>query len=267
MELITSLQNPRIKALVRLHDGSHRRRQGLFLVEGRREVERAWAGGWKIETLYLCESEFTREDDAMASAALGAEGVELVQLAPEPFAKASHRESPDGWLAVVQAREVRLDALQLPPNPLLLVVERVEKPGNLGALLRTADAAGVAAVLVCDPVCDLHNPHAIRASQGAFFSRPVVVTDNTTARLWLEARGIRPVVTSPAASGAVWQTDLRGPVALAVGAEDTGLSSDWLDGECVAVSIPMQGLSDSLNVNVAAAVVLFEAVRQRTLLV
>ncbi|MCD8483554.1 MAG: RNA methyltransferase [Verrucomicrobia bacterium] len=248
---------------MRLKDGTHRRRQQKFVIEGSRELERALDCQWPIETLFFCP-DLLKHDVSWACLHRCEEcGVELVELTENALQKCAYRENPEGLLAVAPFRNSTLDLLTLKQPPFLLVVERVEKPGNIGALLRTADAAGVHAVLFCDPVTDLYNPNAIRASQGAFFSMPTVVTDSITARLWLEDKAVHMVATSPAADKVVWDTNLKGPLALIVGAEDSGLSEDWLNADIHAVTLPMEGVTDSLNVSVAAAVVLFEAVRQR----
>lgn len=261
--LITSLQNPRIKNLVKLRSGNHRRRQRKFVIEGLRELQRALQCDWPVEALFYCPGMLSGQSFWDTVHRIDAMGIECVQVSENIIQKCAFRENPDGLLALADFRDHGLDQLELGPNPLLLVVESVEKPGNIGALLRTADAAGVDAVLFCDPVTDLYNPNAVRASQGAFFSATAIVTDSTTARLWLEEKGVRTVATSPGAAKKVWQHELTGPLALVVGAEDTGLSADWLNDDITAVSLPMKGVTDSLNVSVAAAVILFEALRQR----
>ncbi len=261
---IISAQNPRVKNLVRLRDARHRKRQERFLIDGFREVERALKTGWPLETLYFC-SDFFRDDSIHSLVeACDLQGVEAVQLSPEAFRKASYREGPDGILAVGISRPRHLEDVQLGSCPLLLVVEMVEKPGNLGALMRTAAAAGCDALIVCDPVCDLYNPNAIRASQGAFFQIPFTAVDTASARLWLEENGIQALALTPDTDALLWACDLRQPSALVVGAEDAGLSCDWLDGSIPRARLPMSGVTDSLNVSVAAGIALFEAVRQRS---
>ncbi|KAF0095384.1 MAG: hypothetical protein E1N59_879 [Puniceicoccaceae bacterium 5H] len=270
---IQSVQNPRVKSLVRLREARHRRRLERFLIEGRRELTRALACHWPLETVYFCPERFKApaqdEPDALSVVEQAEDaGAEIVQLSPEAFDKVCYREGPDGLLAVAEIRErdlaelaERLAALDHPA--LLLVVEAVEKPGNLGALLRTADAAGVDAVVVCDHRTDLFNPNAIRASQGAFFSVPTYLSETRELRPLLRQAGVTPVATTPRAEKTIWQQDLRGPIALVLGAESIGLSEDWLDGDTLTAHLPMQGVTDSLNVSVAAALVIFEAVRQR----
>jgi TrmH family RNA methyltransferase len=264
LSLITSAQNPTIKNLVRLRDARHRKRQEAFLIDGEREVARAIAAAWPLQALYFCPEYFRQGGEAMDLVETADErGVDAVQLSKEAFAKVTYRENPDGLLAQAPVRERSLADLELSANPLILIAEMVEKPGNLGALMRTANAANVDALIVCDPICDLFNPNAIRASQGAFFQLPFVATDTTSARLWLEDRGISPLATTPDTQTLLWDVDLRRPTALVVGTEAVGLSQDWLDGTVATAKLPMAGVTDSLNVSVAAGIALFEAVRQR----
>lgn len=262
---INSPQNPRIKNLVRLREGKHRRRQGQFIVEGLRELQRALQAGVPISEFYACEPLWADPETLDLAEAIDAlPGVERFQVAEPAFRKASARENPDGVLAVAPMPVRTLDDLVLSPTPLLLIVEHVEKPGNLGTLMRTADAAGVDAVVVTDPVTDLYSPNSIRASQGAVFSVPSIVADNAAVRQWLAARSIQPVATTPDADALHWQVDLAGPTAILMGSEAQGLSPFWLDDPSVRrARIPMHGHADSLNVSAAAAIFLFEAVRQR----
>ena len=258
--------NPRVKNLVRLREARHRRRQGRFLVEGARELARALASGWALETVFFCPELFGDEAAFALLESVDRAGVEAVQLAEPAFAKAAYRENPDGWLGVAEIPERRLEDLRLFPEPLLLVAEGVEKPGNLGALLRSADAAGVDAVIAADAGGDLYNPNAIRASQGAFFACPWVTARTAEVQAWLSTAQpeARVVALTPDAEPMLWEVDLRGALVLAVGAEDTGLTAAWLEApEMVQARLPMRGVTDSLNVSVAAGVALFEAVRQR----
>ena len=261
-EVITSIQNPRIKNLVRLRDGSHRRRRKRFLVEGQREIQRAMECGWPLESLFFCEEHFKDDQAFELLHAAEAKGLELVQLAAGPFAKCAYRQGPDGLLAVGIQRDSKLEELRLPPTPLLIVLESIEKPGNLGAIFRTANAAGADALILTNPVTDPFNPNTIRASQGAFFQLPFVCCDNAAAFVFLEENKIHPILTSPRADKTLWQADLARPVALVLGSEDTGLSAEWMDG-FPAYRLPMKGVTDSLNVASMAAIALFEAVRQR----
>jgi TrmH family RNA methyltransferase len=262
-EEIRSLQNPRIKAVVQLlRDVSARRESGQTVVEGAREVERAMENGWTPLEVYVDDSQTDVEAHVRPLAAC--DRVRVFRCSPAAFRKMSYRENPDGVLAVGPAPGVRIETLVLPPNPLVLVIEEVEKPGNIGALLRTADGAGVDAVIVCDPSADLGNPNLIRASIGTVFYLPVARASSEEAARWLSERGIRVVTTEPAARLAHTEADLVGPIAIVVGAEDTGVSVTWQRAAGVRIGIPMLGRNDSLNVSVAAAIVLYEAVRQRS---
>ena len=261
-EFIQSRQNPRVQNLVRLHERTHRDTQQRFLVEGRRELERALAEG-VIEEIYFC-SELFRDNGSQELVERASQaGVAICQLAPMAFDKVSLREGPDGLLGVARAWHLTLADLKLSATPLLLIVERVEKPGNLGALLRSADAAGADAVIVCDPVTDLFNPQVVRNSQGALFSVPVAVVSPPEALDFLRANKIDLVATTPAATLDYWDADLLHAAAIAVGGEKDGLTPLWLEAANQSVRIPMAGQTDSLNVAAAATLALFEAVRQR----
>ena len=261
-ERITSLQNERVKAVVRLRERRHRDRAGQMLVEGRDELRLALAAGARPLALFICPEMAGEEggDLARVRAAAGEE----VEVSRPVFEKMAYRENADGWLAVLPAVRRGLADLDPGARALLVVAEAVEKPGNLGALLRSADAAGATGVIVCDPATDVNNPNTVRASRGALFALPPVEASTAEASAWLGARGIRIVAATPQAEVNYTAADLRGPVALAVGAEDVGLSEAWLEGADVAVRIPMQGRVNSLNVATAAALLLYEAVRQRT---
>jgi RNA methyltransferase, TrmH family len=261
-EFVQSRQNPRVQNLARLRERAHRDAQQRFLVEGRRELERALARG-VIEEVYICP-EYFREMAAVDFQREIEHGpLPVCQLAPSAFDKVSLREGPDGFLGVAQAWRHALADLPMAAPALVLVVEAVEKPGNLGALLRTAEAAG-AAVIVCDPVTDLFNPHVVRNSQGALFSLPLAVCDAAAAIEFLQARNIAMVATTPDPTApCYWDLNLRGAAAIVVGSEKTGLSATWLTAAQERARVPMAGAADSLNVASAAAILLFEAVRQR----
>lgn len=254
MSAITSTTNPLVKDLVRLRSRRHRDREGRFLIEGRREIALAMRGGVELRQLVICP---VLGGEAIA-------GPPLVEMAEAPFRKVSVRQNPDGFLAVADHLDARLDLLRLPVGALVLWVESIEKPGNLGAMLRTADAVGVDGVIVTDPTTDIHNPNVVRASQGALFTVAVAVTSATEAADRLAREGIRLVALTPTASTSLWDADLGGPVAVAIGAETTGLSPEVLASADEEVVIPMAGKVDSLNASVAAAVVLYEAARQRS---
>jgi len=262
-ETIHSRQNPRVQNLARLRERSHRDAQRRFLVEGARELERALSRAGTIEEIYFCPEHFRGPGaETLLERAAGA-GVPVCRLAEPAFDKVSLREGPDGLLGVARAWDGALTAIELPAAPLVLVVEQVEKPGNLGALLRSADAAGAHAVVVCDPVTDLFNPQVVRNSQAALFSVAAAVAGPEETLAWLRAHGLALVATTPAAENVYWDVDLRGPAAIVVGGEKDGLTDFWLAAATTRVRIPMAGRADSLNVAAAATLVLFEAVRQR----
>jgi TrmH family RNA methyltransferase len=262
-ERIDSPKNPRVKALVRLQERRERERAGRALVEGARETRRVLEAGVVIETAYLAPSLLRGEGRDLAEA-LRSAGVPCVELAEAAFARASRRQGPDGVLAVIRPPLRALHALQLPEAPLLLVLVGTEKPGNLGGLLRSADAAGADAVLAVDGGgTDPWNPGVIRASMGSVFALPLVACDAEEARAWLAARSVRTVATSPAAELDVWDADLTGGVAIVLGPEHAGLDAAWLETAATRVRVPMGGAADSLNVGVTGALLLFEALRQR----
>jgi TrmH family RNA methyltransferase len=263
VEIITSLQNPRLKRLVRLRDRRSRDEERAFLVEGYREVRRALERDVKLDELYFSPDWFLGENEPALLAQAEAAGARVYELSRDAFAKVAYRERPDGILAVAPQWSRKLSDLRLPAAPFILVVEAIEKPGNLGTILRSADAAGCDAVIVCDPVTDLFNPNVVRASTGVLFSVPCVVEESATVVGWLRERGIRTVATTPAATVLYTESDLRGPLAVIMGSEQYGLSEYWLKNADLPVRIPMAGQADSLNVAMAALITLFEAVRQR----
>ncbi|MBI5296701.1 MAG: RNA methyltransferase [Chloroflexi bacterium] len=254
---ITSLQNERVKYVVKLReDKRQRQREGLMLVEGWDELSLALASsGLQPRTIFTAPELVSRQMD-IASA-------ETVTVSRAVFEKMSHREGPDGWLGIFPIPQRTLDDLKLGASPLVIVAESVEKPGNLGAILRTADAAGVDALLVCDPRVDLWNPNVIRASRGAVFAVPTAEADNASALAWLKSRGMQVLAATPSAQTSYTAVDLARPTAIAVGTEDAGLSDFWLSNADVRVLIPMLGKVNSLNVSVSTALIVYEAVRQR----
>jgi TrmH family RNA methyltransferase len=262
-EVIQSRQNPRVQGLARLRDRAERDARRLFLVEGFRELTRALERAVKVEEVYFCPAMFRGSEAAELVTRARASGIPCCELGASAFEKVSGREGPDGLLGVAQTWDCSLERLRLSAAPLLLVAESVEKPGNLGALLRTADSAGCDALVICDPITDAFNPNVVRSSQGALFSVPVAVCSSADAVAWMKSHGIRSLATSPAATRTFWDVDCRGPVALLLGSEKDGLSDFLLGAADEKISIPQAGLSDSLNVSMAAGIVLFEAVRQR----
>ncbi|HET7304965.1 MAG TPA: RNA methyltransferase [Segeticoccus sp.] len=263
---ITSPANPRLKALASLRRRRAREEAGLTLVEGSEELQLALDAGVVPEALHHCPELMP---DPAAQAALVDRvrdlGVETVRLGRAAFAKVAYREGPDGILAVVRGVARPCADLPLPGRvpPLVLVSQGVEKPGNLGAMLRTADAAGVDAVIAADPVTDWGNPNLVRASKGTVFSVPVASDDTRTTLRWLRDHGIAVVATTPDTDVEYTDVDLTGAVAVAVGAEKHGLTDELLAAAEHRVRLPMVGHANSLNVATSAAIVVYEAVRQR----
>lgn len=258
-ESITSARNPKIKNLLLLQEKSKaRREQGLFVVEGRRELEHCLEAGFRIRTLFVRE-DLLAELEPLASKA----ECPVILLSPALYAKAAYRESTEGIIAEVECRERRLEDLALTEHPLIMVLESVEKPGNLGAVLRSADAARADAVIVCDPLTDLYNPNLIRASLGGIFTVPTVAAASEETIAWLKARGIRILTAQLQDSSWYYDIDMTVGTALVMGTESTGLTDVWRRAADAHIRIPMLGRLDSLNVSVSAAILLFEAVRQR----
>ncbi len=261
--VITSRQNPIVKAVARLWTRSAREEENRFLIEGFREITRAVENDVWIDTLCVCPDLFKSDAHPRLVESARVAEVEVLAFGPDAFHKISHREGADGLLAVAARREFLLEGAALPQNPLVLVIEQVEKPGNLGAMLRTADAAGVDCVICCDPVVDLYNPNVIRSSQGIVFALPVFTVPSAKAISYLRHAGLKTVATTPAGDRPLWDLDLSGPVAIVLGSEKDGLSDTWLKAADQRARIPMAGCTDSLNVSVSAAVCLFESARQR----
>lgn len=261
--VITSAANPRLKKLIALRRRRIREEAGVTLLEGYDELGLAVSAGIRPRTVYYCpelmlsQSQLSLVDDQRAA------GVETVRLARAAFEKVAYREGADGFLAVVGAIPDRLNLLDLQPDPLILVAEGVEKPGNLGAMLRTADASGVDAVIAADPVTDWGNPNVVRGSKGTVFGVPVASAPTGEVLPWLRARGIRLIAATPDTTTFHTDVDLTGPIAIAVGTEKYGLTDTVLDAAHERVRIPMVGHVNSLNVATSAAILLYEAVRQR----
>jgi RNA methyltransferase, TrmH family len=254
---ITSLQNPRVKHIVKLRDDKKtRKEEGLVLVEGYDEIQLALSAGHKPQTLLTSPE--------LASRQISGSSAETLTVSRPVFEKMSYRDNPDGWLAIFPIPQTSLGSGSLLPDPsLIIVAESVEKPGNLGAILRTADAAHVNAVLLCDPRVDLWNPNVVRASRGAVFSVPVVETDNASALEWLKEQKLRVLAATPSADVLYSDVDLREPIGIAVGTEDEGLTDFWMTNADFKVRIPMMGKVNSLNVSVSTALIVYEAMRQR----
>ena len=253
---ITSLQNPKIKYIVKLReDKRQRQKDGVMLVEGYDELALALNSGLKPQSLLTAPELVARSIDIPAA--------DLTTVTRAVFEKISYRDNPDGWLGIFPIPKIILEDLKMNDTPLVIVAESVEKPGNLGAILRTADAAKVDAVIVCDPRVDLWNPNVVRASRGAVFTVPTVEVDSQTALAWLKSRKMRVLAATPSAEVLYTAINLKEPVAITVGTEDEGLTDFWMQNANIKVHIPMMGKVNSLNVSIATALITYEAVRQR----
>lgn len=261
---ITSPSNEKLKHVVRLRDRKERDRSGEMIVEGFRECRRALDNGYLPKAIFHCPEFYLKNENepGIVSECVKLGAAEYL-CSRRCFEKIAYRERPDGLLLVGPHVTKSLDRLEFPDNALVVVAEGIEKPGNLGTILRTADAAHAAAVIVCDKVTDIHNPNVVRASTGTLFSVPVIEASTDEAIAFLRKKSFRILAATPHAEKLHFDEDLTGNVAVALGAEQYGLSAKWMDGADLRVRIPMLGLADSLNVSAAATILLFEAVRQR----
>jgi TrmH family RNA methyltransferase len=260
MNLITSLQNPKIKDAVKLRDRRQREKTARFLIEGYRELKCAVDANRKIEAVFYCTDFFLGENER---ALISASGAASYECSPEVFAKLSYRDRPDGILAVAPQLHLRLSDLSLSPIPFFLIAESIEKPGNLGTMLRSCDAAGVDAVILCDPTTDIHNPNVVRSSIGTLFTQRIIEASSEETLAFLKKHEISIVAATPNADREFTQADFKVPLAIAVGTEQYGLSKIWMREANIAVRIPMLGVADALNVASATTLFLYEVVRQR----
>lgn len=260
MTKITSLQNGKVKLAVALRDRRSREETKQFLIEGYREILRAVDARRKIDTLFICPELFLGENNQQLIAKCNAE---IVECTPEVFAKISYRDRSDGLLAIAPQMHLDLKDLHFSKNPFLLIAESIEKPGNLGTILRSSDAAGVDAVIVCDPTTDIHNPNVVRSSIGTLFTLPVLEADGEETLAYLKQNNIALVAATPHAKKEFTEVDLTVPLAIVVGTEQYGLSENWMNKADIAVRIPMCGVADSLNVASATTLLLYEVLRQR----
>jgi RNA methyltransferase, TrmH family len=260
---ITSTSNPRVKAAIRLRGRRERDREGLTLIDGPRETLRALAGGAVLSEVFVVPELLVETEAVELLRRLRADGVPTIELGREAFEKLAYGDRLDGVVAVAEAPPATLELLSLPEAPLVGVVEGVEKPGNLGAVLRSADGAGVDAVIVAESATDLFNPNIIRASLGTVFAVPVAVASSGAVLAWLRERDVDIVAARVQASVDYTAAEYRGAVAIALGSEARGLSDAWGAAARTSVRIPMLGVADSLNVSATAAILFYEALRQR----
>ncbi|MDD4858419.1 MAG: RNA methyltransferase [Candidatus Krumholzibacteria bacterium] len=262
-EAITSTGNERVKRAVALRDKRERDRTGLMLIEGVRELERAIVAGVALERVYFCPAIIAHDEERELLASLVASRTRTVEVSARVFEKLTYRGSTGGFLAVAQQPALKLADLPAKIDALFLVVDAVEKPGNLGAIVRSADGAGAGGVIVCDSHTDLYNPNVIRASIGTVFNVPCAQAETEESIRWLKDTGTKIVTAAPEAELLYTRIDFTGRRAIVVGAEDVGLPDAWLEASDWKVRIPMKGAADSLNVSATAAILLYEALRQR----
>jgi len=262
-DTITSTHNKQIKELIHLKDRRYRKRTGLFLIEGNREVSLAIEANIHLKALYCCPRFFKKGETPPLLHHAFKNKVPVFSLPPPLFEKISYREKPDGILCIAYQFNKKLDDINLGDKPLILVVESLEKPGNLGAIMRSSEAAGVSALIVCDPVTDIFNPNVVRASQGTLFTTQIVASSSEETIKWLQTQKISILATSSQAALEYYEADYRGATAIVAGCEHSGLSPTWIGTADHLVKIPMMGKAHSLNVATAATVILYEAIRQR----
>ena len=260
---ITSTQNEAVKHVIKLRDRRPREKEQLTVLEGYRELTRAREYGLEILECYFSPEHFLGENEFPLLETFAEEGVKVCQVAPFLLEKMAYRERPEGLIAVARMKRHTLADLPVKPNGLYLVAEAVEKPGNLGSMLRSADAAGVDGFIICNKCTDLYNPNVIRASTGALFSIPLAEADNEEAFNWLKENNIRMLAATPHTDTVYTDVDMTQAVAIIVGTEQTGLTELWMNHSDLPVVIPMLGKIDSLNVATATTILLYEAARQR----
>lgn len=261
---ISSVQNPRIKEIIKLRDRSFRDETNQFIIEGYREILRATDANFPIQYLYFCPELFLGSNENALIERLRKKGTQVISCNEKVFQKISYRDRPDGLIAIAFQRHLKLaDFEEKQTNPFFIVAEAIEKPGNLGTILRSSDAVGLDGLIVCDRCTDIHNPNVVRASVGTLFTVPVVEATGEETLKWLKERGIQILAATPSAKCEFTEVDMTGPLAIAVGTEQLGLSERWMQNADIQVKIPMQGVADSLNVAMATTLLLYEALRQR----
>lgn len=259
--LISSLQNPSVKNLIKLNKARERKNQNLFVIEGARELSQALAGDYSIKEVYVCEELFATS--RYPNVLEGFPSERIIYISKQVFDKIAYRTTSDGLVALAQPKSHAISNLVLTNNPFIIILEAVEKPGNLGAILRTADAAAVDAVVICDPQTDLYNPNVIRSSVGGLFTVQTAVCSTNEAMKWLIENSINSFAAELDAVDFYQDIDFRSPSAIVMGTEAEGLTKTWLNYVTKRIKIPMRGEIDSLNVSVSTAILTFEAMRQR----
>ena len=268
IESITSAQKPKVKELLALQEKSkERRKKGLFVVEGRRELLHCIEAEFEPHTLFICRDILSDKDFDKILGAIEenfcGSTYPIIEISQQLYDKVAYRGGTEGIIAEMHCKELSLEGLKMKENPLVVILESVEKPGNLGAVLRSADASGVDAVIVCDPLTDMYNPNLIRSSIGAIFTVPVATASSEDTIAWLKSKGIKIYTAQLQDSEWYYDTDMKGGTAIVMGTEATGLTNIWRKAADAHIKIPMLGRLDSLNVSVSAAILMYEAVRQR----
>jgi TrmH family RNA methyltransferase len=264
---ISSLENSRVKQAIHLRERHWRNKLGLFLIEGYREILRAQESSTPMNELFICPELFLGENEPALIKQVRASGTQVISCTSKVFTKMSYRDRPDGLLAIAPQKPCNLDFLEVKLSgisaPLLIVAESIEKPGNLGTILRSADAAGAHGVIISNRCTDIYNPNVVRASCGTLFSVPVAESSSEETLAWLNKKGFQIVAAMPQAKALYTEIDMTGPIAIAVGTEQLGLSSLWKNQAHLQARLPMCGKADSLNVAMATTLILYEALRQR----
>jgi TrmH family RNA methyltransferase len=261
--LLTSGQNPKIKQVKKLRDRRDRDETGLFLIEGYRELMRAVDAGWKIESLFISPLLFLGTNESELIERIKGMGSPIFETPDFLFRSLSYRDRPDGLLAVAYQKCLSFNDLNKSATPFYIIAESIEKPGNLGTILRSADGVGCDGVIICDRCTDIYNPNVVRASTGTLFTQPVVEATTEETIAFLQSQGVAIVAATPEAPQSFTEANFKGPIAIVVGTEQLGLSEKWKKAASIQVSIPMLGVADSLNVAVATTLLLYEVIRQR----
>ena len=257
MEIISSSKNIKIKEINKLRKSNNRRKEKLFIIDGKKEIDLAKKSGIRVKELFFSESIYGKEFNNFSDTA-------KYSVANAIFNKISFRENPDGYLAIAQSKNFELKNIKLNKNPFLLILEAIEKPGNIGAILRSADAARVDAIIITESKTDIFNPNVIRSSIGTIFTNQIAICKNKELFLWLKKKNINTFAATPNTDNLYCDSDFKNSLALVIGTEHEGLSDEWLNFADNKIKIPMNGKIDSLNASASAAIILFEVVRQRT---
>ncbi len=260
---LTSLKNPKIKYTYKLRNRRFREKERKTLLEGYRELTRSSEYGMKVQEVFYCPSMFLGENEFPLLKSLEEQGIETIEVTEPILEKLAYRDRPEGLIAIAEIQNHTLEDIPVVDGGLYLIAESIEKPGNLGSILRSADASGVTGIILCDKCTDIYNPNVIRASTGALFSVPLAECTGEEARAWVKKNNIKVLAATPHTDNVHTDADMTQTVAIAVGTEQSGLTDFWMDGADIKVKIPMLGKIDSLNVATAATIMLYEAARQR----